>query len=114
MKAKNSVVNGDYKGKFVGCDNAASKAYIIMGFRKAYDLTKENVVSYELLNSEQGKVHGAVGTAVSGALFGIAGAMAASAKTAGIYQVAINFKDGKRSLIECDEKIYKALVAGMF
>jgi len=114
MKAKNAVLNGDYKGKFVGCDNGGSKAFIILGFRKGYDLTKENVASYELLNSEQVKANGAVKTAVGAALFGLAGAMAASAKVTGIYQVAVEFNDGKRSLIECDEKIYKALVTGMF
>ena len=32
----------------------------------------------------------------------------------GVYQVAIDFKDGKRSLIEVDDKIYKLIVKRCF
>lgn len=112
MKAKNKVVNGDYMYKNVG--SVQNHAFIVLGFTKSIRLTKENVESYELLNSEQTNGSGIMGTMVSGAVFGVAGALAASAKKSGIYQVAVNFKDGKRSLLELDEKVYKAFVAGMF
>ena len=112
MKAKNKVMNGEYNGKIVGC--VPTHAFIILGFTKSIRLTKENVESYELLNSEQSNGSSAMKTMVSGAIFGVAGALAASSKQTGIYQVVINFKDGKRSLLEIDEKVYKALVTGMF
>ena len=32
----------------------------------------------------------------------------------GVYQVAIMFKDGNKSLIECDDKIYKAIIKSCF
>ncbi len=35
---------------------------------------------------------------------------ALSAKNKGIYQVAIQFVDGKRSLLELDDKTYKGLM----
>ena len=37
-----------------------------------------------------------------------------TAKTKGIYTVAILWKDGEKSLIEIDEKLYKILVKSMF
>ena len=37
-----------------------------------------------------------------------------SAKNKGIYQVAVEFTDGKRSLLEVDDKIYKAIAKGCF
>ena len=37
-----------------------------------------------------------------------------SAKNKGIYQVAIRFKDGQQSLVEVDDKIYKAIVKNCF
>lgn len=42
----------------------------------------------------------------------VAGAV--SAKNKGIYQVAIQFTDGKKSLIEVDDKIYKAIIQKCF
>lgn len=36
------------------------------------------------------------------------------AKTKGAYYVAIQFKDGKRSFLEIDDKIYKAIVKELF
>lgn len=32
----------------------------------------------------------------------------------GIYLIAIAFKDGKKSLLEVDEKVYKSLLRKMF
>lgn len=37
-----------------------------------------------------------------------------SAKDKGIYQIAIQFKDGKKSLIEVDDATYKGIVAMCF
>ena len=39
---------------------------------------------------------------------------AASAKKKGVHVIAIEFKDGKRSLIEVDDKIYKKLLLIQF
>ena len=43
-----------------------------------------------------------------GLLAGVAG------KQKGIYNIALHFKDGKKSLIEVDEKIYKKLLQNVF
>lgn len=76
------------------------------------------VESYELITDEHRKsakcriARGLVGGALLGPVGILAGGM--SAKSKGIYQVAIQFKDGKRSLLEVDDKIYKAIIQACF
>ena len=76
------------------------------------------VDSYELITDEHRKsaASGIARGLVAGALVGPVGLLAGglSAKTKGIYQVAIQFKDGKRSLVEVDDKVYKAIVRACF
>lgn len=115
-KAKNIVIAGDYQGKGVGATSQG--IYIITAFMKTLDLTKENVESYEVITDEHRKsaASGVARGLVGGVLLGPVGLLAGglSAKNKGIYQVAIQFKDGKKSLIEIDDKIYKVLVKSCF
>ncbi len=116
MKAKNRVIAGDYKGKVV--DSAVGQPYIITGFLKSIQLTNENVENYELITDEHRKsaASGIARGLVGGALLGPVGMLAGglSAKNKGIYQVAIQFKDGKKSLIEINDKIYKDIIKSCF
>lgn len=115
-KAKNKVIAGDYNGKKV--DQSLGLAYISVGFLKNLDLTKKNVAQYELITDEHqksaasGVARGIVGGAILGPVGMLAGGL--SAKTNGIYNIAVEFSDGKKSLIECDDKIYKAIMKGCF
>lgn len=115
-KAKNKVIAGDYEGKVVG--RGGSIAFISIGLIKSIDLNKKNVASYELITDEHKKsaASGVARGLVGGALLGPVGMLAGgiSAKNKGIYQVAIEFTDGKRSLLEVDDKIYNAIVKGCF
>lgn len=76
------------------------------------------VESYELITDEHRKsaksgiARGLVGGALLGPVGMLAGGM--SAKSKGIYKIAIQFKDGKRSLLEVDDKIYKAIIQACF
>ena len=76
------------------------------------------IESYELITDEHRKsaksgiARGLVGGALLGPVWMLAGGM--SAKSKGIYQIAIQFKDGKRSLLEVDDKIYKAIIQACF
>lgn len=76
------------------------------------------VESYELITDEHRKsaksgiARGLVGGALLGPVGMLAGGM--SAKSKGIYQIAIQFKDGRRSLLEVDDKIYKAIIQACF
>lgn len=115
-KAKNKVIAGDYEGKSVGC--VSGSAYISVGIIKSVDIDKKTVSSYELITDEHrksaasGVARGIIGGALLGPVGMLAGGM--SAKNKGIYQVAVEFKDGKRSLLEVDDKTYNAIIKGCF
>lgn len=116
-KAKNKVIAGDYEGQKVD-GGGLSPAFIMVGMFKSMNLDSKTVESYELITDEHrksaksGVARGIVGGALLGPVGMLAGGM--SAKTKGIYQVAIQFKDGKKSLLEVDDKIYKAIIKGCF
>lgn len=116
MNARNKVIVGDYEGR--GIIAVLGQVSIVVGFGKNYYLTKDVVDSYELITDEHRKsaASGVARGLVGGALLGPVGMLAGglSAKNKGIYQMAIQFKDGKRSLIEIDDKIYKAIIKILF
>ena len=116
-KAKNKVIAGDYLNCAVG--STFGQLYFVLGFTKNnLYLNNETVESYELITDEHRKSasSGVARGLVGGALLGPVGLLAGglSAKSKGIYQIAILFKDGKRSLIEVDDKIYKALIKVLY
>lgn len=116
-KAKNKVIAGDYNGKKVD-GGGLSPAFIMVGMFKTINLDNKNVESYELITDEHRKSakSGVARGLVGGALLGPVGALAGglSAKSKGIYQIAIQFKDGKKSLLEVDDKIYKLIIKDCF
>ena len=115
--AKNRVIAGDYAGKQV-LGGGIAQAGISLGLVKQLYLNSTIVESYELITDEHVKsaASGIVRGLVGGALLGPVGMLAGglSAKNKGIYHVAIQFKDGKRSLLEVDDKIYKAIIQACF
>ena len=138
---KNTVTAGDYKDYFVqlmgGVVQIVKPGSIIVFLLKAFlalitigislfftrsknrivVLDKNTVGSYEVIGEESqtsatsAVARGALGAALLGPV-GMAAAL--SAKKKGLYTVAIQFKDGKRSLLEIDDAIYKALVKILF
>ena len=111
------VIAGDYQDKFVN---------IILGklcisnadiFNKDIVLNKDTVSQYDIVDEESRKsAASAVGRAAVGAvLLGPVGLLAGvAAKRKGIYTIAIQFHNGKKSLIEIDEKRYKIFLKEMF
>lgn len=114
--AKNQVIAGDYIGK--GVMASFGVVQIVTGFGKYVTVDKFEIDSYEVITDEHRKsaASGVARGIVGGALLGPVGMLAGglSAKSKGTYQVAIQFKDGKKSLIEIDDKIYKVLVTCCF
>lgn len=116
--AKNQVIAGDYLGK--GLMEVWGDAQIIMSFRGKDNIhiNKSTVESVEVV-SEESRKSAASGVArglVGGALLGPVGMLAGglSAKNKGTITLAVEFKDGKKSLMEIDDKIYKAILKCMF
>ena len=99
--AKNMVIAGDYMGKPVG--NLGGQPQIMVSSRWSENafLDKAAIDSYEVITEETSK------SAASGVARGIA-------KSKGTITLAVMFKDGKRSLLEIDDKIYKAIIQRMF
>ena len=90
LMALNRVLSGDYAGRQV-VGGGVANAGISLGFIKQLYLNRTTVESYEVL-----------------------GGMAEATMKKGTYQLSIQFKDGKRSLLEVDEKLYKAIVQACF
>lgn len=115
MGAKNAVIAGDYEKKLVVSTFAGVS--IATSFLKSLNLDKSTVEEYEVMDeSHRTSATSAVGRGlVGGFLLGPVGLLAGlSAKKKGVHVVAIKFKDGKKSLIEIDEKIYKKLITTLF
>lgn len=111
----NRVIAGDYKGQCV-TNNWRNIAVISVSLVKPLPITKDTVEEYEVIDAT-GKVSSAsaVGRAAVGSFFlgpvGLAAGLGAKRKG---YQIAIQFKDGKRSLLEVDNKIFKTITAALF
>ncbi len=113
--AKNKVIGGAYNGYLVS--SFLSNTVSLTKGSTTIDLLKSNVESYEVLNEEKKKSGtSAVMRGMGGAmLLGPVGLLAGvSAKSNNIIQVAIYFKDGRKSLLEINDKIYSKLISSLF
>jgi hypothetical protein len=116
LGAKNKVIAGDYQGKRI--DKIFNTVQLTTGIVKSMMLNSETVESYEVVTDEQRKsaVSGVKRGLVGGFLLGPVGMLAGglSAKSKGIYTLNVKFKDGKKSMIEVDDKIYKEFIKNCF
>lgn len=115
MGAKNKVIAGDYEGRPVS--GVGNSLYIVTGFMKTVDINRDTVESYEVVDEEiKTSAVSAVGRGLVGSFFlGPAGLLAGlTAKKKGVHVVAIKFKDGKKSLLELDDKLFKVLTRTLF
>lgn len=115
MGAKNKVIAGDYENKVVMA--TGGKVLIAASITNPIILSATNVVNYEVMNTDSRKsATSAVGRGLIGNfLVGPIGTVAAlSAKNKNTHIVAVEFSDGKRSLLEIDDKIYKTLISALY
>lgn len=110
----NKVIGGDYRGQ--GLMRTINGVNITLPFFKMIKICKDTVDSYEVLDKNaQTSSFDAVRRANNWSFFfgssGYAAALGANKKT---YLIAIQFKDGKRSLLEVDYKIFKSITSALF
>jgi hypothetical protein len=113
--AKNKVISGDYLNKFIILKG--SRVCISRGIFNLLDINKTNVVDYEVVDQESRKsAASAVGRGLAGGLLlGPVGVLAGlSAKNKGTHIIAVQFWDGKKSLLEVDDNRYKAIIKNLF
>lgn len=102
----NVVLSGDYAGSTVVADRSG-KLVLMANTGAPIYLDATTVAKYEVLNDNQSRSTGSavkravVGNALLGRKGMIAGAATAKKNTS--YEVGVDFKDGKRSLIQMDE-----------
>ena len=113
----NVVVAGDYLGRPLVSEPGGLPVLVADPANKIY-LNNETVAQYEVVSSEQNRSSSSaakralVGRATLGRRGMIAGA--ATARRVTSYQLSLTFKDGKRSLVEVDESMYKMIVKSCF
>ena len=91
---RNRVIAGDYAKKKVALKSTLSgkKAVIKAGYIKVIYLDNKTVESYEVKDESS----------------------ALTAKAWGRHIISIQFKDGRKSLIEVTDKIYRAIMTKVF
>ena len=111
----NYVKSGLYKGKIILIHLGIP---CIMNGKEKIDLAKWTISNYNIISGDTRKsmsssiIRGAVGGALFGGVGALAGGLSAKNKTK--YTIAVEFKNGGRSLIEIDDKIYTAFMSKMF
>ncbi|MBR6717195.1 MAG: hypothetical protein IKI77_02490 [Oscillospiraceae bacterium] len=115
--ARNMVIAGDYAGCRVFC-MTGKLAYISGTMKKMDDifLTPETVTRYELMTEDiirSGNSLLLTGALDPGNLKKLRLHASPAMQSKGIYTVALKFEDDKRSLLEIDEKTYRAIVRRM-
>ena len=93
-KTRNRVIAGDYEKKKVALKSTLTgkKAIIKAGYFKVVVLDKKTVATYEVKDESS----------------------ALTAKAWGRHIISIQFKDGRKSLIEVNDKIYRAIMTKVF
>lgn len=119
MSASNTVIAGDYKDchvrEMIGSIEIVTNSWSSEVVKK---INKDTVESFEVLSEERKRsagnvaARGLVGAALLGPVGLAAGVL--SSRKKGTHQIAIQFKDGKKSLVEVDDKIAKKINVELF
>lgn len=119
--ARNKVIAGEYEGHSI-TRRFLDRYIVVAKVETAFsifdlDLSKCNIKSYEIITEEKVKsgssaiMRGALGAAVLGPVGVLAGL---TAKNKEIHTIAIEWKNGKKSLIEINDDYYKQLIKDLF
>ena len=114
-KAKNKVISGAYIhfgiNSFLGDISLTNSS-------SAIAINKNTVKNIEIIDSSKQRDTGSsiARGLVGGILLGPAGIVGGAllGKSNGIHLISIEFKDGKKSLIEVDDKIYREILKKLY
>lgn len=122
MGVKNKAVAGDYRGEITS--SLGGRLSIVYGFLKTIDLSKDTIIEYEVVDESKrksaasavgkGLVGGLAGTLLLGPIGLVGGLAGLAAKSKGTHIVAVQFKDGKKSLLQLNDKFYSMFIKRMF
>ena len=108
----NRVIGGDYEG--LKLKKLGNLLYISSAF-KSILIDKNHVERYEMADKDTASQFSYGKAVVGNIVFGIIGTVAGiGGKNKKTYQVVICFRDGKKSLIEVNEKYYKIITRELF
>ena len=116
----NKVIAGDYDGYSVkaGRGSLTFTPPFFSQHNNIVDINKNTVRSYRIVTDDHRKsaVSGIVRGVIGEYFFGNAGMIGGtlSAKNTAVYIITVEFFNGRRSLIEVDDKKYKALIRSIF
>jgi hypothetical protein len=112
----NFVTAGEYQGRLLKRNLSGRQIWIAAKKEKVY-INTDTVRAYETedASSRKSGVSAVTRAAVGGALLGPLGLFAAvGAKSKKNVLIAIEFKDGKKSLLEVDGDFYKLILNALF
>ena len=114
-KAKNKVISGDYLGYSV--DSFLGQV-TLSSVSNSITLNKSSVANIELVDSSKQRDTGSTIARglVGGILLGPAGIVGGAllGKSNGVHLLSVIFKNGKRSLIEVEDKVYKEILKKLY
>ena len=110
----NKVIAGDFKGKSV-CAPVSGDPYILISVIKTQKINKETVESIEVVKETE-KISSTSAMRRSSVFGGKSAGYAAAlgAKKKGTHLLSITFRDGKRSLIEIDDRLEKRITISTY
>ena len=114
------VIGGDYKGCSVGF---TIKGKVYINYKKRFQkaekifMDQTTVEAYQIIDKNEKTKFGSgmMRSAIGGAMFGVAGAIAGanSAKKKTSYMVEVQFKDGKHSVLELSANVFRFLIGNL-
>ena len=113
MPLFSKVIAGDYEGKTIS--TTSNITTIDIGIFKTVELNGDTIESMEVVEENDfDAVSGVLRGAVGLTLFGTAGLLAGLSARKGTRTVIIEFKDGKRSLVQLKDKDYQNIYKNCF
>lgn len=113
MPLFSKVIAGDYEGNTIM--TVGKKATIDLSLFKSIELNGDTIESMEIVTEKNfDAMSGVLRGFVGGAILGPAGLLAGLSARKGTRTVVINFKDGKRSLVQLKDKDYQNIYKNCF